>query len=53
MYSKNEKIVDFTYCKLCEYLDTSEREDPCAECLEHATNYDTKEPINYIPFGSK
>lgn len=43
-----EKLVRFwEYCSKCEYLKVSETEDPCNECLTHASNFDSEQPVNY------
>lgn len=41
------KIVDFTYCKDCEYSDTDEAHDPCHECLNNPTNTYSHKPVNF------
>ena len=42
-----EHIVDFGYCKTCEYWEKEAYMDPCYECLNHSTNYETKKPVKY------
>lgn len=44
----HEKFVQFChYCKTCQHLKLSENESPCAECLEHAVNNDSIQPVYY------
>lgn len=42
-----EKIVDFQYCKTCEYKDTKDFLDPCHECLNNPVNTNSQRPVNY------
>lgn len=51
-----EKIVEFElYCANCKYLekDDTAGEDPCNECLEHATNVNSSKPVNYVKEDKK
>lgn len=42
-----DKIVDFEYCKTCEYKDTKDFLDPCHDCLNNPTNVNSQRPVNY------
>lgn len=35
------------YCCFCEHWDTKENENPCEECLDNPTNFQSHKPINY------
>lgn len=41
------KIVDFEYCRKCEYGDKLPSEDPCHDCLTSPTNIHSTKPINF------
>ena len=35
------------YCKTCEHKDLPESEDPCFDCLEEPTNFESHKPVHY------
>ena len=42
------KEVDFEkYCKICEYCDTPETDDPCFDCLDEPVNLHSRKPVNF------
>ena len=44
----NYKEVYFhEYCETCEYKDTPEKDEPCAECLEHPMKLNSHKPVKY------
>lgn len=43
-----EHTVEFAYyCPKCKHYDIPGYEEPCNECLEHPTNFETRKPVNY------
>ena len=41
-------MVEFSdYCKTCKHKDLGDFKEPCNECLENATNTQSKKPIKY------
>lgn len=48
-----DKIVDFTYCKKCEYYNEKDYKDPCHSCLSHQTNTYSHKPVNFKEKESK
>lgn len=48
-----DKIVDFTYCKTCEFRDNENYLDPCHDCLNEPTNVNSVRPINYMEDSKK
>lgn len=44
----HEKFVDFTeYCPRCKHKDCKETDEPCNECLEYPTNYESMKPVKW------
>lgn len=41
------------YCKLCQYYEKSEAEDPCWDCLNQGWNEDSNKPILFKEKESK
>lgn len=41
------KIVDFTFCNLCEHCDKAQDDFPCHECLNVPGNIDQRKPMYY------
>lgn len=42
-----EKIVDFRWCTKCKYFELDETKEPCAECLDYASNTYSRRPVNF------
>lgn len=51
MERSREKIVDFSLCKFCTNWKTNEIDEPCAECLDYASNWDSRRPIHFEDNG--
>jgi hypothetical protein len=48
MDHSHEKEVYFDEnCKNCQYKDTKEEDDPCADCLENPMNIDSHKPVRF------
>ena len=50
--NSHEHIVNFVYCRFCEYRETREEDEPCADCLENSVNVDSRRPIHFKDSGS-
>lgn len=47
---ENLKEVYFhQYCKLCNFSDLKEEEDPCRECLQNPMNVYSHKPVMFKP----
>lgn len=51
-YSSHEHIVSFMFCKFCEHKNKEETEVPCRDCLENASNYESRRPVHFKDDGS-
>lgn len=48
MFDTSSKEVAFhQYCPKCQFAERKESEDPCWECLDYPTNYDSHQPVNF------
>lgn len=52
MERSHEKIVSFIFCKWCTNKDTDQTKEPCADCLDHPSNIDSRRPIHFADNGS-
>ena len=46
-----EKIVNFNLCNYCVHKDISEEDEPCCDCLDYASNIDSRRPIHFKSNG--
>ncbi len=51
MELSHDKIVNFTLCNYCQYKDNPEYAEPCSDCLDNATNVDSRRPIHFKDTG--
>lgn len=41
-------FVDFKkYCKTCKHKNKTEKEEPCNECIDNATNLHSQKPVRW------
>lgn len=47
METDYKEVYFMEYCKTCKHKETSEDDEPCAECLCYPMNVHSHKPINY------
>lgn len=44
---ETKEVYFHKYCQLCQYVNRTDAEEPCDECLEHPSNEYSHKPVNF------
>lgn len=47
------EVYFYESCSKCKYKDLPGAEEPCNECLENPTNFETHKPLKFEPADKK
>lgn len=47
MDKEYKEVYFHEHCKTCDHRDLNENKDPCEECLDNPTNYQSHKPVNW------